>query len=78
MLHSKIYNESLTPEMLKAFRERDADELRRMVLRYAESIQHKQDLEFREEVAKLHCACALFDALRGGHACALIADFVNF
>ena len=77
MLHSKIYNESLTPEMLKAFRERDADALRRLILYYAESIQHKQDLDFRLEVAHLHVACALFDALRGGEACTLVTDFVN-
>ena len=78
MLHSPVYNDCLTKEMWDAFRARDVELLKQQILERASALgQQAEGDNFRLLVAQLHVTCALYDALRGGHACAFVTDFVN-
>jgi hypothetical protein len=77
MLHSKVYNDCLTPELAEAYRLRDRAQLQQLVLEHADLLRAASPEKFQLAAARLQVACALYDATLGGHACCFVTDFVN-
>ncbi len=78
MLHHHVYNHSLSKEALTAYRERDEEALKKMILAGAAELATITDkTEFHHKAAVLQLNLSLFDALHGGYACCLAMDFVN-
>ena len=97
MLKSPVYNDCLTEEMHAAFRRRDKEELRQLVLFCAKDLLDIVEAGAEDELvpaeerhvhgghvtrfhlaaSRLQVACSLYDCQFGGHATALVTDFIN-
>lgn len=72
----RVYKESLTPEVQKMFERLDRDALQAEVLRRCAALEEGAD--FWNDLGKLVLTAGLLDSLKGGRACALLCDVVNF
>lgn len=76
MMH-KVYKESITPEVLDAFNNFDKDTLIAILAAQCEQLTAGSP-SYWDDLGKLVCTAGLLESLKGGRACALLCDVVNF
>ncbi len=85
MLHSRVYNEGLTPDLKTAIVTRDFDFVAREILRLCAAIADRGELlqleggVYDDEMTRLYICLAINDAqFRGAQTIQLIGDMINF
>lgn len=73
-----VYQNSITPEALALFNNKDKAGLKAMVLTQAADLQVCDHHDFNNKLGVMLLTAALYDSSIGGKGCMLVCDFINF